>query len=51
MHIVSFNTRMYPNVSTAIARPGGLAVLGVLFKKETKGELLKSIGTFTEAII
>ncbi len=41
---------MYPNVSTAITRPGGLAVLGVLFTIETKGVLLKNMGTFMEAL-
>ncbi len=50
MHIVSFNRHLYPDVSTAITKPGGLAVLGVLFKVETKGVLLKSMGTFMEAL-
>ncbi len=50
MHIVSFNREMYTDVATAITKPGGLAVLGVLFKQESRGMLLKSMGDFLKAL-
>ncbi len=50
MHIVSFDKQMYSDMATASSKPGGLAVVGVLFKMHASGSTLPRFGDLLNAI-
>lgn len=43
MHVVHYNSDKYPDMSTAIDKSDGLAVLGVLIEVRHEKELLISV--------